>query len=90
MIAKADLDDCRKDMEACIGKTIKLKSNGGRKRTVIQVGVLDCCYPNVFTVRCPKNNAYQETVSYSYIDILTRVVEVDMNPDMETHFDLAN
>lgn len=76
MIAKTDLDSCRKDMENFVGKRVRLKSNGGRKRTIIQVGVLDSCYPNVFTVRCSRSNAYQEMVSYSYIDVLTRAVEV--------------
>jgi uncharacterized protein Veg len=83
MIVKSDLDTCRKGMEACIGKWIRLRSNGGRKRTIIQEGILDCCYPNVFTVRCSKRNAYQETVSYSYVDVLTRVVEVAVEPDRD-------
>jgi uncharacterized protein Veg len=81
MIVKADLDTCRKGMEACIGKRIRLRSSGGRKRTIIQEGILDSCYPNVFTVRCSKKNAYQEMVSFSYVDILTRVVEVAVDPD---------
>ncbi len=82
MIAKSDLDSCRRDMQSYIGRTVRLKSNGGRKRTIVQVGVLDCCYPNVFTVRCPKPNAYQETVSYSYVDILTRVVEIALEGEL--------
>ena len=76
MIAKTDLDSCRRDMETFVGKRVRLKSNGGRKRTIIQVGILDNCYPNVFTVRCSRSNAYQEMVSYSYIDVLTRAVEI--------------
>jgi uncharacterized protein Veg len=89
MIVKADLDTCRKDMEACVGKRIRLRSSGGRKRTIIQEGILDSCYPNVFTVRCSKRNAYQEMVSYSYIDILTRVVEIAVEPESE-RYELAN
>ena len=81
MIAKADLDSCRRDMEAFIGRKVRLKSNGGRKRTIIQVGVLDSCYPNVFTVRCSRCDSYHEMVSYSYIDILTRAVEVAVEHD---------
>jgi len=89
MIVKADLDTCRKGMEAYVGKKVKLRSSGGRKRTIVQEGVLDSCYPNVFTVRCSKRNAYQEMVSYSYIDILTRVVEMTVESDPD-RFDLAN
>ena len=82
MIVKSDLDTCRKDMQTYVGRKVRLKSNGGRKRTIVQVGVLDCCYPNVFTVRCLKPNAYQEMVSYSYVDILTRVVEIAVESDI--------
>lgn len=89
MIVKADLDTCRKGMEAYVGKKVRLRSSGGRKRTIVQEGILDSCYPNVFTVRCSKCNAYQEMVSYSYIDILTRVVEINVDPDND-RCELAN
>ena len=91
MIVKADLDVCRRGMQSYIGKRVKLRSNGGRKRTIVQEGTLDSCYPNVFTVRCSrKNAAYQETVSFSYIDILTRVVEIAIEPDAEIRCDMAH
>ncbi len=79
MIIKTDLDSCRKDMQAFIGKKVTLKSNGGRKRLIVQEGVLESCYPNVFTVRCAKSNFYSEMISYSYVDILTRAVEIDVD-----------
>ncbi len=81
MIAKTDLDICRKGMQAFVGRRIKLKSSGGRKRTIVQEGVLENCYPNVFTVRCANHKTYQEMVSFSYVDILTRVVEIAVEPD---------
>lgn len=78
MIVKTDLDACKRDLEHFIGRKIRLTSNGGRKRTIIHEGILDHCYPNVFTVRCCRRNSdtYQEIISYSYVDILTKVVEV--------------
>ncbi len=78
MIVKTDLDACKRDLEHFIGRKIRLTSNGGRKRTIIHEGILDHCYPNVFTVRCCRKNSdtYQEIISYSYVDILTKVVEV--------------
>ena len=89
MIAKTDLDSCRRDMETFVGKRVRLKSNGGRKRTIIQVGILDNCYPNVFTVRCSRSNAYQEMVSYSYIDVLTRAVEIAVETENLESLSLA-
>ena len=76
MIIRNELENCRKDLEANIGKCVRLRSNGGRKRTIVQEGVLESCYPNVFTVRCNRRNSYQEMVSFSYVDVLTHVVEV--------------
>ena len=35
LIAKNDLASCRADLEARLGQRIMLKSNGGRRRTVI-------------------------------------------------------
>ncbi len=83
MIVKSDLETCRKDMQTNIGKRIRLRSNGGRKRTIVQEGILDSCYPNVFTVRCTKMNKYSELVSFSYIDVLTRVVEIAVDAEVE-------
>lgn len=87
MIIKTDLDSCRKDMQAYIGKRVTLKSSGGRKRLIVQEGILESCYPNVFTVRCSKSNRYSEMISYSYVDILTRAVEIDV--DNGTQFVVA-
>ncbi|MGI6334523.1 MAG: Veg family protein [Saccharofermentanales bacterium] len=83
MIVKADLDICRKGIQAHVGKRVRLRSNGGRKRTIIQEGVLENCYPNVFTVRCSKLNSYQGMVTYSYVDVLTRNVEIVVEPHDE-------
>lgn len=76
MIAKADLLSCKQDLEAHIGAKVRLKSNGGRKRTIIHEGFLDACSLNVFTVRCPITPFYDEYVSFSYVDMLTKTVEV--------------
>lgn len=81
VIIKNDLEQCKKDIEACVGRKVKLKSNGGRKRTIIRQGVVVDCYPNVFTVRCVRENqSTPETVSYSYIDVMTGSVEVAVEP----------
>ncbi len=77
MIAKDDVEQCRIDLEACLGRKVKLRSNGGRKRVIIHEGILDSCYPNVFTVRCDrKQGKYPELISFSYVEILTSAVEV--------------
>ncbi|MDD2392631.1 MAG: Veg family protein [Eubacteriales bacterium] len=76
MIVRDDVDSCRKGMSAYVGRKVRLKSSGGRKRTIVQEGILENCYPNVFTVRCNGRYSYPEMISYSYVDVLTRVVEI--------------
>ena len=76
MIAKTDLASCRSDLEDRIGQRIMLKSNGGRRRTVIHEGYLGNCSSSVFMVCCPVSPTYSDHVCYSYIDLLTKVVEI--------------
>jgi uncharacterized protein Veg len=83
MIVKSDLESCRKDMQSNIGKRIRLRSNGGRMSTIIQEGVLDSCYPYVLPVRCSMVNKHSELVSFTYIDVLTRVVEIAVEAEAE-------
>ena len=85
MIIKSDLELCKKDIQACVGRKVKLKTNGGRKRTIIHQGVVESCYPNVFTVRgVRENHDTPETISYSYVDVLTQTVEVAVEPLPQT------
>ena len=76
MIVKTDLEQCRRDMQACVGRRVRLKTSGGRRRVIIHEGVLENCYPNVFTVLCKQGERAEETVSFSYVDVLTATVEV--------------
>lgn len=84
MIIKSELELCKRDMEACVGRKVRLKSNGGRKRTIIREGIVEHCYPKVFTVRCIRENHEDpEMVSYSYVDVLTDTVEVAVAPEID-------
>ena len=82
MIIRSDLDSCKSKLQSMIGSRVRLTSNGGRKRLIIHEGIIDNCYPNVFTVKCKTEaeGAY-EIVSYSYIDVLTRAVRIAIPAD---------
>ncbi len=69
------LDQIKLNLEACIGKKIKLKANKGRKKVVEAEGVLENTYPKVFVVKLDKSSAIQR-MSYTYADILTETVEL--------------
>ncbi len=91
MIIKSDLEACRKEIETCVGHKVRLTTNGGRRRTVVREGILENCYPNVFMVRCIQRKTHgdlasprkTEMVSFSYIDVVTRTVEIQVGPKVE-------
>lgn len=76
MIIRSDLEACKDRLQTMIGKRVRLTSNGGRKRLIIHEGVIDNCYPNVFTVKCKRDENHFEIVSYSYVEVLTRAVRI--------------
>lgn len=69
------IDQIRLNLDACIGKRIKLRANKGRKKIVEAEGVLEETYPNIFIVKLDKSSAVQR-ISYSYADVLTETVEL--------------
>lgn len=62
-----------------VGENVVLKANSGRKKIVIKEGILEKTYPNIFTVKLHDKGTTQRRVSYSYSDILTRVVQIEFN-----------
>lgn len=75
-IEKNILIRIRKDIEKCIGKTVILKANKGRKKTVVKEGILEAAYPNLFIVKINNDHDNPRKVSYTYSDVLTGTVEV--------------
>ncbi|MDY4078494.1 MAG: Veg family protein [Clostridium sp.] len=64
----------KKDIETHLGEKVTLKANGGRKKILINDGVLESIYPSIFVIRLDNDN--KRTVSYSYSDVLTNTVEL--------------
>ncbi|MBB6631024.1 MULTISPECIES: Veg family protein [Clostridium] len=65
----------RKDIEKHIGHTVTLKANGGRRKVLINKGVIEEAYPSIFVIRLESDT--QRTVTYSYSDVLTQTVQLD-------------
>ena len=72
------LDKIRVTLEKHLGKTIVLKANKGRKQIVTKVGVLENVYPSVFVVKLDGTSNGNQRVSYSYSDLLTAIVKLEM------------
>lgn len=70
------LNEIKQGLDCQIGKRLRLKANGGRKKTIVRSGVLAETYPSVFIVELDQDENAFERVSYSYADILTETVEL--------------
>ena len=64
----------KKDMERHLGEKVTLRANGGRKKILVNDGVLESVYPSIFVIRL--ENDTQRTVTYSYSDVLTKTVQL--------------
>lgn len=67
----------KKNIEKHIGEKVTLKANGGRKKILVNNGVIESAHPSIFVVRL--ENDIQRTVSYSYSDVLTKTVQLDFS-----------
>ena len=76
MAAKKVLAEIRQDLEACVGKRIKLQANRGRKKVFERVGVLEQTYPHIFVIKLDEKGESVRRVSFSYIDVLTETVKL--------------
>ena len=64
----------KRDIEDHIGDKVTLKANGGRKKILVNNGVIESAHPSIFVVRL--ENDIQRTVTYSYSDVLTETVQL--------------
>ena len=75
MICKSDISNLKTDILEKVCQKIIVKGSLGRSRTFAKEATIEKAYPNIFVVRYEENN---RNVTYSYTDILTRTVEVDV------------
>lgn len=76
--AKRVLSEIKRDLEGMIGERIRLKANRGRRRVDEREGILEKTYPHIFVVRIQEESAPARRVSFSYTDILTETVELEV------------
>ncbi|MBR3249327.1 MAG: Veg family protein [Clostridia bacterium] len=75
MICKADIANLKTDIVDKLGQKIIVKGSLGRSRVFEKEATIEKAYPNIFVVKYEENN---RNVTYSYTDVLTRTVEVDV------------
>ena len=75
MICKEDITNLKTDIDGKIGQKIIVKGSLGRSRTFEKEATIEKAYPNIFIVKYEEND---RNVTYSYTDVLTRTVELDV------------
>ena len=75
MIYPNDITSLKTDIGEKIGQKIIVKGSLGRNRPFEKEATLEKAYPSIFIVKYDEN---QRNVTYSYTDILTRTVELQV------------
>ena len=75
MICRTDIANLKTDIGEKVGQKIIVKGSLGRCRNFEKEATIEKAYPNIFVVKYAEND---RNVTYSYTDILTRTVEVEV------------
>ena len=75
MICKTDISKLKTDILDKVGQKIIVKGSLGRSKEFEKEGTIEKVYPNIFVVKYEEN---ERTASYTYTDLLTRTVQVDV------------
>lgn len=75
MILPNDITNLKTDITEKIGQKIIVKGTLGRSRFFEKEATIEKTYPNLFIV---KYDDEEKNVTYSYKDVLTRTVEVNV------------
>ena len=72
---RTDIANLKTDILEKVGQKIIVKGSLGRSRAFEKEATIEKAYPNIFVVKYEEND---RNVTYSYTDVLTRTVEVEV------------
>ena len=75
MICRSDIANLKTDILEKVGQKIIVKGSLGRSKAFEKEATIEKAYPNIFVVKYEEND---RNVTYSYTDVLTRTVEVEV------------
>lgn len=75
MICPNDIMNLKTDLNEKIGQKIIVKGTIGRCKSFEREATLEKAYPNIFVIKYEEEEG---NVTYSYTDVLTRAIEVDV------------
>lgn len=65
----------KETLQTFVGCKMRFRTNLGRCRILEKEGVLEALHPNIFVIRLEEDDC-DRRISYSYTDILTRLVQL--------------
>ena len=77
-MGKVDVKAVRNAVYRAIGSRVVVKANRGRHRFDVNEGVIKEVYPHVFMIQINDSEDAGKTVSYTYTDILTKDVQLQL------------
>jgi len=78
MFDRTDVFHVRSDIQKIIGSKVKLETNKGRHKSVVNKGVVSNVYPSIFTIQLSEGPDISRKLSFSYTDVLTNTVEITL------------
>ena len=75
MIYQDDITNLKSDIGEKIGQRVIVKGTLGRNKPFEKEATLEKAYPSIFIVKYDEN---ERNVTYSYTDVLTRTVELQV------------
>ena len=75
MICRTDIANLKTDILEKVGQKIIVKGSLGRSRAFEKEATIEKTYPNIFVIKYEEDD---RNVTYSYTDVLTRTVEVEV------------
>ena len=78
MFERSDVLHVRNDIQKIIGSKVRLETNKGRHKSVVNRGVVSNVYPSIFTIQLSEGTGPSRKLSFSYTDVLTNAVEITL------------
>ncbi len=83
---RATVHDIKREVEKYQGQAVRLEAHKSKKKLYHKTGVIEGIYPSIFTVSLTNEAKPVQRLSFSYIDVLTKTVKIDLVDGAEGAF----
>ncbi|QQK07978.1 Veg family protein [Miniphocaeibacter halophilus] len=78
MSSAINLEYLKNQVRKNIGKKVVVKADKGRNKIITKTGIIENVFPSLFTIKVVNEFDQERTVSYTYTDLLTSTVELQI------------